>query len=171
MAQATSPSTPDRGNDDNSHPAAAVAAAAHVLNSHSDPRPLAAIDPSIATASNPAPYPPSYPYAPQPHDMSQYQGPHPPPPPQMYARPDWTAHGYGPPHGLPSPYGQATTVRKSMDKQRGKKRKEADPLNIRFIHLFRFLALRNISVPDVGMKRLSACTSVGGMDAKRPMAL
>ncbi|EGE03833.1 C2H2 transcription factor con7 [Trichophyton equinum CBS 127.97] len=64
-----------------------------------------ATNPSIA-ASSPS-YPPPYsPYAPQSHDMAQYQS-H---PPQMYARPDWP-HQYGAHQpGMPGPYSSPASV-------------------------------------------------------------
>ncbi|KDB24268.1 hypothetical protein H109_03868 [Trichophyton interdigitale MR816] len=95
MAQATSPSMNPQDGQQSDHRSPAQA--------KSDTE--VPIDPSIA-ASSPS-YPPPYsPYAPQSHDMAQYQS-H---PPQMYARPDWP-HQYGAHQpGMPGPYSSPASV-------------------------------------------------------------
>ncbi|DAA79084.1 TPA_exp: putative C2H2 transcription factor (Con7) [Trichophyton benhamiae CBS 112371] len=95
MAQATSPSMNPQDGQQSDH-----RSPAQVKSDTEVP-----IDPSIA-ASSPS-YPPPYsPYAPQSHDMAQYQS-H---PPQMYARPDWP-HQYGAHQpGMPGPYSSPASV-------------------------------------------------------------
>ena len=104
MAQTTSPSTISSPSPNNGQPVVHNNDQASVKSNAPLP-----IDPSVAT-STPAAYQPAYAHYPPGHDLSQYPGHH-PHQPQMYARPEWAAHGYASHHGLPAPYAApATTV-------------------------------------------------------------
>ena len=159
----------------------------HQNSPHVKSDPNVPIDPSIA-ASSPG-YPQYSPYAPQPHDMSQYQG-HPPP---GYAHPHYMPQQFaGQPHGMPNgPYsspGTAVSVG-AHPATAGPRQGQVGLFNLlfrlasrlalrprvltrlpRFIPSSRFLALSNTSGRDVAMKRLNVCINVDGKVAKRLMA-
>ncbi|KAF3492254.1 uncharacterized protein GIQ15_01771 [Arthroderma uncinatum] len=103
MAQATSPSMNPQDGQQSDH-----RSPAQVKSDTEVP-----IDPSIA-ASSPS-YPPPYsPYAPQSHDMTQYQS-H---PPQMYARPDWPHQYGGHQPGMPGPYSSPASAQHKRPRRR-----------------------------------------------------
>ena len=185
MAQPTSPSTTQADAQQHDH---------RISRQHKVSDSDVPIDPNIAQSS--PTYPPPYsPYNPQGHDMAQYHGQ---PQPPMY-RPDWPPQYAQPHHGLPGPYSSpATTVSSASPAATAGPRPGQVRISIsstrarintlltwgsysdifgrltrttRSILLYLSRVHNSTSVRVVAMKKLSACTNVGGTDVRRLMAL